>query len=95
MKKTPPMPVTRFTEGRLHGNGFRVSLKAGRWYLFTWLPAYYLIPPGADLPALCLDCLRASRSPFPKVPADIAGRYGLVEMSEGEFDDAYRGIGNA
>jgi hypothetical protein len=74
------------TEGRLHGNSFRVSLKTGRWYLVTWSPAFYLVPPGADLTALCLDCLRASRSPIPEVPLDIASRYQLLEVSEEDYD---------
>jgi hypothetical protein len=74
------------TEGRLHGNSFRVSLNGGRWYLVTWLPVFYLVPPGADLTALCLDCLRASHIPIPKVPPEIASRYQLVEVSEEEYD---------
>jgi hypothetical protein len=80
--------VSRCTEGQLHGNSFRVSLKADRWYLVTWSPVFYLVPPGADLTALCLDCLRASRSPIHVVPPDIASRYGLLKVSEEEYDQA-------
>jgi hypothetical protein len=80
--------VSRYTEGRLHGNSFRVSLKAGRWYLVTWSPAFYLVPPHADLIALCLDCLRASRSPIPEVPPEIGARYQLLEVSEEDYDRA-------
>ncbi|HEV3166686.1 MAG TPA: hypothetical protein VGZ22_21855 [Isosphaeraceae bacterium] len=67
---------------RLHGNSFKVSRKAGRWYLVTWSPVLYLIPPVADLPALCLDCLRSSSSPIAVVPHEIVSRYGLREISE-------------
>ncbi len=78
--------VSSCTEGRYHGNSFRVSLKAGCWYLITWSPAFYFVPPDADLPALCLDCLRASCSPIPEVPPGIARRYQLLEVSEERYD---------
>jgi hypothetical protein len=77
--------VSRYTEGRLHGNSFRVSLKAGRWYLVTWSPIFYRVPPSEDLTALCLECLRASRSPIGRVPPEIARRYQLVEVSEEDY----------
>jgi hypothetical protein len=80
--------VSCCTDGLLHGNSFRVSLKAGRWYLVTWVPAFYLVPPDADLPALCFDCLRESRSPIPEVPPEIARRYQLLEVSEEDYDRA-------
>ena len=78
--------VSHRTEGRLHGNSFRVSLKGGRWYLVTWSPVFYLVPPGADLTGLCLDCLRASHSPIPEVPPEIARRYQLLELSALDYD---------
>jgi hypothetical protein len=80
--------VSQCTDGRLHGNSFRVSFKGGRWYLVTWLPAFYLVPPGVDLTVLCLDCLRASPTPIARVPPDIATRYQLVEVPEKEYDPA-------
>jgi hypothetical protein len=78
--------VSRCTEGRLHGNSVRVSLKRGHWYLVTWSPAYYLIPHEADLTAVCLDCLRVSTTPIPEVPPDVAGHHGLLRISEHEYD---------
>jgi hypothetical protein len=78
--------VTHRTDGRLHGNSFCVAHKVGRWYLVTRAPVFYLVPPGAALPALCLDCLRSSHSPIAKVPSGIANRYGLVEVSAEEYD---------
>lgn len=80
--------VSDCTDGRLHGNSFRVSLKSGRWYLVTWWPAFYLVPDAADLIALCLECLRASDAPFPRLPRQIAIRYKLVEVSEEEYERA-------
>ena len=80
--------VSCCTEGRLHGNSFRVSLKVDRWYLVTWLPAFYLVPPNSNLLALCLDCLRASPSPIPEVPAEIACRYQLLKVSDEDYDRA-------
>jgi hypothetical protein len=85
--------VSHCTEGRLHGNSFRVSLKAGRWNLVTWVPVFYLLPPGADLIARCIDWLRASRSPIPTVPSDIASRYHLLEVSEEDYDRAQAASG--
>jgi hypothetical protein len=80
--------VSRCREGQLHGNSFRVALKAGRWFLVTWSPVFYVLPPSADLIALCLDCLRASDSPIPTVPPEIASRYQLLEVSEEDYDRA-------
>ena len=80
--------VSHCTEGRLHGNSFRVSLKTGRWYLVTWSPAFYLVPPNVDLTVLCLDCLRASRTPIPKIPPDIERRYQLLRVSEEDYAHA-------
>jgi len=76
------------TEGVLDGNSFRVSLKGGRWYLVTWALVYYLVPPGADLTALCLDCLRVTHKTISQMPAKIVSRYQLVEISEEEYDRA-------
>src|SRR6516162_4071143 len=46
--------VSHCTDGRLHGNSFRLSVRSGRWYLITWSPVYYRVPPDADLARLCL-----------------------------------------
>jgi hypothetical protein len=75
--------VSRCTEGRLHGNSFRLSLEQGQWHLITWSPVEYTVPAIADLTALCLECLRASGTPIPVVPPDIASRYGLQELPQG------------
>lgn len=80
--------VSHHTEGRLHGNSFRVSLKAGRWYVVTWCSEIYLIPPDADLIALCFECLGASRIPIYDVPPDIVSRYQLLKVSEEDYDRA-------
>ena len=91
--------ASRSTEGRYHGNRFRLELKPGRCYLVvegpsrlsgrnkTVLPlppVFYLVPPGTDLMALSLDCLRESNSPNAEYAPDIADRYQLLEVSEGE-----------
>jgi hypothetical protein len=34
------------------GNSFWVTNAGGRWYLFTWVPLGYRVPPNADMPAL-------------------------------------------
>jgi hypothetical protein len=80
--------VTDRTDGRLHGNSFRVSFRSGRWYLITWWPVFYLVSGGADLTTLCLECLWASRSPVARVTSDIVSRHKLVEVSEEEYDRA-------
>jgi hypothetical protein len=77
--------ASRRTEGRLRGNSFWVPLRAGHWYLATWSPAFYLVPNGADMTALCLDCLRASPEASAEVPPDIASRYQLLEVSEEDY----------
>lgn len=74
------------TEGRLHGNSLWLSLEQGEWHLITWSPVEYLVPAGADLTALCRECLRASGSPISVVPPGIAIRYRLLELPNGESD---------
>lgn len=78
--------VTHCTEGKLHGNSFRLLNEQGQWRLITWLPAEYLVPADTDLAALCLECLRASAAPIYVVPPELVARYHLIELPETEGD---------
>jgi hypothetical protein len=80
--------ASRRTDGRLHGNSIRVSVRGGKCFLSTWVPIFYRLAVEQELPAVCLDCLRSTRSILGAIPPEIVARYQLVEVSEAEYDEA-------
>ena len=68
------------------GNSFWLSYRGGSWLLSTWLPACYRVPPGQDVVAVCLACMKSGTSAMYNVPEEIARRFGLERISEDEFD---------
>ncbi|EAQ79885.1 hypothetical protein [Blastopirellula marina] len=81
------MLVSGRTKGRLHGNSFRISRRAGQWYLITWAPTVYLLPLDAALTEICLECLKADRNPISEVPAALVDRYQLQELPIEQYDE--------
>ena len=80
--------ISHCTDGRLHGNSVRASLKKGQWFLFTWMPIFYRLDAPDDLIDVVLDCLRSGQSILGEVPLEIVTRYELVEVSKAEYDEA-------
>jgi hypothetical protein len=67
------------------GNSFWLSRKAGAWYLSTWLPVGYRVPPDQDLVALCSACM-GGRSAMYRVPPEVIERFGLQELEDNEYE---------
>ncbi len=67
------------------GNSFWLSHRQRTWYLSTWLPAGYRVPPDQDLVALCAACM-SGPSAMSRVPAEVIERFGLQELRENEYE---------
>ena len=67
------------------GNSFWISRKQGTWYLSTWLPAGYRVPPDQDLVALCSACMGGPSAMW-RVPREITTRFGLQELDDTEYE---------
>jgi len=67
------------------GNSFWLSRKQGTWYLSTWLPAGYRVPPEQDLVALCSACMGGPSAMY-RVPPEVIERFGLQELDENEYE---------
>jgi hypothetical protein len=62
------------------GNSFYITHVDGSWHLCTWVPICYRVPPSADIVSLCSDCMDVGSSAMPRVPDEIAARYGLQPL---------------
>ena len=67
------------------GNSFWLSRKQGTWYLSTWLPARYGVPPDQDLVALCSACVGGSSAMY-RVPPEVIARFRLQELEDKEYE---------
>jgi hypothetical protein len=68
------------------GNSFWLSHTEGTWYLSTWLPVYYRIPPNQDVVSVCLACMAAGTSAMYRVPPEISARFELQEIDERQYE---------
>lgn len=68
------------------GNSFWLSGKDDAWYLGTWLPVGYKVPPGLDILALCSACMGSAASAVWRVPEEIIAQFGLQELDETEYE---------
>ena len=68
------------------GNSFWLSRKEGAWYLSTWLPVGYRVPPTQDILALCSECMGVGTSAIYRVPPEIISRFGLQELDDSEYE---------
>jgi hypothetical protein len=74
------------------GNSFWVTNLADGWYVFTWAPVGYRVPPAADVAALCRACMGARDSAMVRVPAALVEQFGLIELSEAGAEAVYRAM---
>ncbi len=72
------------------GNSFWLSRRQGTWYLSTWLPAGYRVPPEQDLVALCVACMGGSAAMY-RVPPEVIARFGLQELEDEEYERLFQG----
>ncbi len=67
------------------GNSCWVSYKEDSWYLVTWSPVAYRVPPDQNIVALCSACMALGPLAMHKVPAEIITRFGLQELNQSDF----------
>jgi len=59
----------------------------GQWYISTWVPAVYLVPPDAEIADLCQECLEATDGgSFYIIPERIALKYRLKRLDNEDVD---------
>jgi len=75
------------------GNSFWLSCQDGIWFLSTWSPNCYRVPPQQDVVALCLACMESGTSAMYQVPEEVVTRFGLERISNDEFDRLFPGNG--
>jgi hypothetical protein len=68
------------------GVSFSVERRGERWFLAAWAPLHYLIPPHQNVAAVCLEVLRDGGRALAELPPDIVRRYGLIALTEEEFE---------
>jgi hypothetical protein len=68
------------------GNSFWLSHIEGTWYLSTWLPVCYRIPPNQDVVSVCLACMATGTSAMYRVPPEISARFGLQAIDDRQYE---------
>jgi len=69
------------------GNSFWVHEHDGVWYICTWTPYAYRLPPEGSIASLCLECMSHGTTAMYRVPEELIDKYQLAELSEAEMDD--------
>ncbi len=68
------------------GNSFWLSHIQGTWYLSTWSPVCYRVPPNQDIVGLCSACMAAGTSAMYRVAPEIVARFELQEIDERQYE---------
>jgi hypothetical protein len=68
------------------GNSFWVSRRRRRWYLCTWGPVCYEVPPGKDFVALCTEFVKRGRCAQVFVPSELVQKHDLRQLECEEFE---------
>ena len=71
------------------GNSFSVSHREGVWYLSTWSPVHYRVPPGQDLVEICAACMALGKSAMYRVPPELVARFQLLEIDDRQFEELF------
>ena len=62
-------------------NSFWITNKEGIWYLSTWSPTCYRVPPEADLIGLCEAFAKFGTEAQAEIPAKMVKRFGVIGLS--------------
>jgi hypothetical protein len=73
------------------GNSFWISRQQGTWYLCTWAPNCYSVPPETDIVSLCEEFVDFGSSAQPEVPAAMIIRFGLCRLSDEDAVEVFGG----
>ena len=60
-------------------NSFWITNDEGIWYLSTWSPTYYRVPPEADLIGLCEVFAHFGTQAQAEIPAEIVKQFGVIQ----------------
>lgn len=71
------------------GNSFTLSHREGTWYLSTWSPVHYRVPPQQDIVQLCLTCLAVGEAAMYRVPPEIVTKFELQEIDDRQFEELF------
>jgi hypothetical protein len=71
------------------GNSFFITNQERQWYLFTWSPAVYKVPPEADLVGLCELFVDFGDEAQAEVPVEIAQHFGITRLSDEEAAETF------
>lgn len=77
----------RFERG-LTGVSFWIARRESGWFVATWTPHIYRIPDAAKVEAAVLEALHTGRGTPYDFTDSVKSAYGLVEVSDAEFDRA-------
>jgi hypothetical protein len=68
------------------GNSFWIARLGGNWYVGTWGPFYYRLDDERQLEPFCVAFADTGTRAQARVPDNLATRFGLVEIDDGDFD---------
>jgi len=71
------------------GNTFCVSQREGVWYLSTWAPVHYRVPPGQDLVEICNACMAPGTATIDRLPPELVARYQLLEIDDRQYEELF------
>jgi hypothetical protein len=72
------------------GNSFWLSNQRGAWYLCTWAPNCYRVPPEMDLVTLCEAFADFSLYAQGEVPPHLVERFRLTKLSIEEAGERFK-----
>src|SRR5580765_182910 len=71
------------------GNSFWISRQHGVWYLCTWAPNGYRVPPETDIVRVCEAFANFGTYAQPEVPAPMIERFGLSKLTGEEATEFF------
>ncbi len=77
----------RFAQG-LRGVSFLIARRDTGWYVAAWLPRIYRIPEDCLVDAVAVEVLQSGGGTPYDFSESVKSKYGLVEVSDADFDCA-------
>jgi hypothetical protein len=71
------------------GNSFMLANREGVWYLSTWLPVHYRVPPKQDVVQLCSACMAVGASVIERIPPGIVSQFELLEIDAEQYEELF------
>jgi hypothetical protein len=72
------------------GNSFWICKLAGDWYVCTWSPHYYRVPPETPVLDVAEAFADVGKSAQYRVPDDLVARFGLFETDYDAFQPLWK-----